>query len=171
MKKSELIQAIKEALLPEIDKMLTKKVAAAAKKIIQENRKHIKPAVTRYDKPKTEAPNTSLASLMEEHTEPNPVAQTFKKKTFTKNKMLNSILNETAEQQQEWKSTNGTGFTSDMAQSFRAANPLDAFGGGKPTAQQMIPADRQGRDVPEAVSNALTRDYSDLMKAINKKKG
>lgn len=164
MKKSELIQVIREALLPEIDKMLTKKVAAAAKKIIQENRRNVTPVITQQ-------PDTSLATLMKEQKQENPVTPKFKKKTFTKNKMLNSILNETAEHQQEWKSMQGTEFTSDMAQSFRSANSMDAFGGGKLTAQQMIPADRQGREVPEAVSNALTKDYSALMKAINKKKG
>ena len=64
---------------------------------------------------------------------------------------------------------NGTDFTSDMAQSFRAANPMDAFGGGKPTAQQMMPDDRKGAAVPASLEKALTRDYSDLVKAMSKK--
>ena len=34
----------------------------------------------------------------------------------------------------------------------------------------MIPADRRGAAIPESVSKALTKDYSNLMKAIDKKK-
>ena len=62
--------------------------------------------------------------------------------------------------------------TSDMAKNFRAANPMDAFGGGKPSAQQMAPDDRQGRDIPDAVAAALTKDYSALVKSdsFNKRK-
>ena len=163
MKKSELIKAIQEALLPEIDKMLTKKVAAAAKKIIQENRKNAKPVIEKE-------PDVSLSTLMKEQNESNPVASTFKKKTFTKNKMLNSILNETAEQQQEWKMMNGGEYTSNMAQAFQSANPMSAFE-QKPTVQNMVPEDRQGRNIPDAVASALTKDYSALVKsdAFNKR--
>ena len=42
---------------------------------------------------------------------------------------------------------------------------------GPTTIQEMVPADRQGAPIPDAVSKALTRDYSGLMKAVNKKRG
>ena len=72
---------------------------------------------------------------------------------------------------QEWKSMSGGQFTSNMAQHFQAANPMSQFQQGPPTVEQMIPDDRRGREVPTDVANALTKDYSALMKAINKKKG
>jgi hypothetical protein len=166
MKKSELIQAIKEALLPEIETIVTKRVAAAAKKIIQEQKKN-KPLVAKHETP-------SLGSLMSEEKNPYEVQakKTYTKKEFTKNGMLNDILNETAQQAQEWKTMNAGEYTSDMAQNFRAANPMEAFNPGPPTAQQMVPEDRQGRPIPDAVANALTKDYSALVKsAAFKKRG
>ena len=162
MKKSELIEIIKEALLPEIEKIVTKRVAAAAKKIIQENRKRTKPAV-----------KSSLTSIMHERPEPNPYEVQGKKaskaKQYTKNKMLNNILNETADQAREWKNINSKEYTSDMAKSFRAANPKDALG-GKPSAEQMMPEDRQGRQIPDALAKALTKDYSAMVKSETFKK-
>jgi len=168
MKKSELIQAIKEALLPEIEKIVKKRVTLAAAQIIKENRKSAKPSVEKH--------TSSLSSLMNEQPTSNPYEvqgkkQGYKKKEFTSNGVLNDILNETAQQEQEWKSMNGAEFTSNMAQSFQAANPMSALQSGPPTVDQMIPADRRGREVPTDVANALTKDYSALMKAINKKKG
>ena len=98
------------------------------------------------------------------------------KQKYSKNKMLNGILNETA---------------NDMKSVPTAGRPLtatDAVGGktslaaamglptlnqnaGPTTIQEMVPADRQGAPIPDAVSKALTKDYRGLMKAINKKKG
>ena len=45
----------------------------------------------------------------------------------------------------------------------------DEMFGGKPTLEQMLPEDKKRVEVPEAIEKALTRDYSDLMKAMNKK--
>ncbi|HAI40048.1 MAG TPA: hypothetical protein DCM40_19125 [Maribacter sp.] len=162
MKKSELIQAIKEALIPEIEKIVKKRVNLAAAQIIKENRKTTKPKVVNHD--------TSLASLMSEESQPNPYEvqgkKSYTKKTFIKgNSLLNDMLNETAEQQQEYKSMGGGDYTSDMAKNFRAANPMSAFGETKPTVDNMIPDDRRGRQIPSAVANALTKDYSALVKS------
>jgi chromosomal replication initiation ATPase DnaA len=162
MKKSELIQAIKEALIPEIEKIVKKRVNLAAAQIIKENRKSSKPAV--------EKTTTSLTSLMNEKSAPDPneirANDGYTKQTFIKgNDMLNDMLNETAQQAQEYKQMGAGEYTSDMAKNFRAANPMDAFGSGKPTAQQMIPDDRRGRDIPDALANALTKDYSALVKS------
>ena len=168
MKKSELIQAIKEALLPEIEKIVKKRVTLAAAQIIKENRKSAKPSIEKH--------TSSLSSLMNEQPTSNPYEvqgkkQGYKKQEFTSNGMLNDILNETAAQDQEWKSMNSGQFTSNMAQHFQSANPMSQFQQGPPTIDQMIPDDRSGREVPTDVANALTKDYSALMKAINKKKG
>ena len=94
MKKSELIQAIKEALLPEIEKIVKKRVTLAAAQIIKENRKSAKPSVEKH--------TSSLSSLMNEQPTSNPYEvqgkkQGYKKQEFTSNGMLNDILNETIE--------------------------------------------------------------------------
>tara|TARA_R110001592_G_scaffold193762_3_gene441058 strand:- start:1759 stop:2280 length:522 start_codon:yes stop_codon:yes gene_type:complete len=165
MKKSELIQSIKEALLPEIEKIVKKRVNLAAAQIIKETRKSSKPRVQNAN-----TSTTSLASLMNEDSTPAPTKMrgnpSYTKQTFIKgNDVLNDMLNETAQQTQEYKTMGGGEHTSDMAKNFRAANPMDAFGGGKPTAQQMVPDDRQGREIPDAVAAALTKDYSSLVKS------
>lgn len=98
---------------------------------------------------------------------------------YTSNDQLNEILNETA-----------TAMKGQKAEYPTAGRPLsatDAVGGraslaaamglptlnqnaGPATVQEMVPADRRGAQIPDAVSKALTRDYSGLMKSINKKR-
>ena len=56
-----------------------------------------------------------------------------------------------------------------MAQAMGMQSMEQAFG-GKPSVQQMVPQDRQGREIPEHVSSALTKDYSALLKAVDEKK-
>ena len=168
MKKSELITAIKEALLPEIESIVKKRVNLAAAQIIREgrNRKSTTPVVKKQD--------TSLASLMNEQPDQIPTKNNvmYKKQMFAKDNVLNDILNETAQQSQEYKSMGGGDYTSNMAQNFAAANPTSALNQGKPSAEQMIPDDRRGRDIPDAVAAALTKDYSSLVKSdsFNKRK-
>ena len=45
------------------------------------------------------------------------------------------------------------------------------MGGGMMMKPMGYKAGKSVKDVPEHVTNALTRDYSGLMKAIDKKKG
>ena len=98
-----------------------------------------------------------------------------KKKNFTKNKSLNDVLNETVGlsksqgQTEEYETLGGGTFdTSRMAELMGYGQPEEA-------KRDMVAVDtlkKAGKsvsDVPEALTNALTRDYSDLMKAINKK--
>ena len=93
------------------------------------------------------------------------------KQSFTGNSMLNDMLNETA-QGGEWRSINGPGgvFQSSQAQGWGGFNQ-------QPSALQTaegntISVERlQQTEAGQAVVNAVTRDYSQLMKAIDKKKG
>ena len=93
-------------------------------------------------------------------------------KSFTKNSMLNDMLNETA-QGGEWRSINGPGgvFNASQAQGWGGFNQqtpsvLQTAEGGQVSTQQL-----QQTEAGQAVVNALTRDYSGLMKHINAKKG
>jgi len=96
-----------------------------------------------------------------------------KEQKFTDNPTLNKILNETA-QQEEYPTLGGGTFDStrmtemlgygsglgneEVKREVAAASTLQSAGMTKESA-------------PEHLTNALTRDYSDLMKAIDKKKG
>jgi len=110
-------------------------------------------------------------------------------KTFSTNPLINSILNDTAVHMDPTEM-----YESGPAVTY--SNPLmmedydrelnftsrDSRGFGmmqqmmRPTSNAIPTTDIDGRPVnveelPEAVTNALTRDYSSLMKAIDKKKG
>jgi hypothetical protein len=91
------------------------------------------------------------------------------KPLFTKKSPLTEVLNETY-QSGEWRNINSGGtFTSDMAQSFAEGNMMN----------QSTIQDSEGRNVSidalaqteagASVVNALTRDYSQLMKVMNNK--
>ena len=95
------------------------------------------------------------------------------KRKFSKNTMLNGILNETAasppsQEMTDWGTMN---FKSEMAESYGTQAqsntqmmPLAASGiNGEPV--------NMNNESTAAVVNAMTKDYSALMKAIDKKKG
>ena len=74
------------------------------------------------------------------------------KQSFTSNNTLNDLLNETAQGDTNLESGNSP------------VSLSEPFASGAP-----MPMDTTG--MPESVANVVTRDYSDLMKAIDKKKG
>lgn len=91
-----------------------------------------------------------------------------KQKRFVKNDMLNDILNETTAMpaDQEWSTMN---FKSEMAQAFG----MQSTGPSVPLATTDIngaPVNMNNEAVAATV-DAMTRDYSGLMKAIDKKRG
>ena len=114
----------------------------------------------------SEEPTIEMKSIVEE-----PKKQI----NYTKNKSLNKVLNETvglskSQSQTESYPTLGGG-------TFVTNRMTELLGYGKPEEVQrdMVAADslrkagKSVNDVPEHVTNALTRDYSDLMKAMDKK--
>ena len=76
----------------------------------------------------------------------------YKKRNFVGDSTLNELLNETAAGDTNTQSTMAP---VSLSQPFSTGAPL--------------PMDTTG--MPDSVANAVTRDYSDLMKAIDKKKG
>ena len=91
------------------------------------------------------------------------------KKKYTKNKMLNDLLNETAAtpasgELADWSSMN---FKSQMAQSYQQPT-INVM----PLATSGIDGERVNMNNKgvAATVNAMTKDYSSLMKAIDKKK-
>ena len=102
------------------------------------------------------------------------------KKQYSKDKTLNEVLNNTRPlgstgQSDEYPSLGGGVLGSDNMADVLGYGDLGK-GQNKERAREMAAVDtikKQGVSVdavPEDVQNALTRDYSGLMKAINKKK-
>ena len=101
------------------------------------------------------------------------------KKQYTKNKALNEVLNNTkplgSQEQEDYPTLGGGVLGSDNMAEVLGYGDLGR-GQNKEKAREMAAVDSIKKagvsvdQVPEDVQNALTRDYSGLMKAINKKK-
>ena len=118
-----------------------------------------------------EETSNRLSDIVPEVSEPKETVQ------YTKNKSLNDVLNETVglsksdRQEGEYPTLGGGAFDS--------SRMSELMGYGKPeeAKRDMVAVDSLQKagvrvdQVPEHVTNALTRDYSSLMKAIDKKKG
>ena len=119
-------------------------------------------------------------SLSETISKPK-VAKKKSKKQYTKNKALNEVLNNTKplgqQETEEYPTLGGGVLGSDNMAEVLGYGDLGR-GQNKEKAREMAAVDSIKKagvsvdQVPEDVQNALTRDYSGLMKAIdNKKKG
>jgi len=101
------------------------------------------------------------------------------KKQYSKNKALNEVLNNTkplgTSEVDEYPTLGGGVLGSDNMAEVLGYGDL-GMGQNKERAREMAAVDTIKKagvsvdQVPEDVQNALTRDYSGLMKAINKKK-
>ena len=96
-----------------------------------------------------------------------------KPKKFSNNSVLNEVLNET--QSDEWETMGGSKFTSERMNELMGGSYADMMNGNP---NQPVNADAEvaamGKN-PESVSdtvkdNIFNKDYSALMKAIDKKK-
>ena len=76
----------------------------------------------------------------------------FKKQNFVQDSAINDLLNETAQGDTNLESGNSP------------VSLTEPFATGEPMSENTT-------GMPIAVAEAVTRDYSDLMKAIDKKKG
>ena len=155
MDTKKLIKAIQLIIKEEVKKEVAKKEKALRKSILKEL-KESQPQVVERDP-------LDVEHIFEQKQEP---------KSFTKNSMLNDMLNETA-QGGEWRSINGGPqvFNSSQAQGWGGFNQqtpsvLQTAEGGQVSTQQL-----QQTEAGQAVLNALTKDYSGLMKHMNDKKG
>ena len=120
--------------------------------------------------------------LITEKTFKEPIRKKYKtkpvKKTYSKDKTLNEVLNETVglmenqSHKEEYPDVSGKQYTT--------GNMADLLGYGdmaspelkrdKVAAQTLAEKGVTPEQVGDGVVNALTRDYSDLMKVINKDK-
>ncbi len=153
MKKNELIKIIELVVRKEVKKQMTE--------IFINDKEEIK-----------------LSETISKPT-PKKVIKKKSKKQYTKDKALNEVLNNTkplgTSEVDEYPTLGGGVLGSDNMAEVLGYGDL-GMGGNKEKAREMAAVDTIKKagvsvdQVPEDVQNALTRDYSGLMKAINKKK-
>ena len=170
----------------------TNKLAQVIRKIVREEvRKEVRSALNEQKiktVPKDEF-NTGLQHALGLTDSVERRARRPKKQVkYTKNKMLNDILNETAGDLQSntvdyddgYRTIGNETLTSNNAQGFDRDSLAAKLGygganpSGTPSIQDMVPKtdtrgmSNQGVQVDDAVAKALTRDYSDLVKKFKK---
>ena len=168
MKKSELMNAIREVVKEEVSKQ-TKQLVLEIKKMTARNINEIRKSN------KSSLVEKQSLNLSDNIPSKNPYEFTGEDKIveqeYTENKELNSVLNETARSMkggEEWPTMGKAEFRSNMAQAM--GGTMDQMFGGNTTAA-MLPNDRKNVQVDTHVEKALTRDYSELVKAFNLPKG
>ena len=118
-----------------------------------------------------EESSNKLADIIPEVLEPKEVIQ------YTKNKSLNDVLNETVglsktkKEFEEYPTMSGKAFDSSRAGELLGYGKPDEVKRDMVAVDTLQKAGKSVHDVPEHITNALTRDYSNLMKTINKKQG
>ena len=142
MKAKTFENLIRKVVREEIDYALRREI----KSLKEDLRDELKPTITEHTERMVEIPQQS--SLKEKIMAKKPI----KKRNFVGNSTLNDLLNETAAGDTNLNSGNAP---VSLSQPFATGAPL--------------PMDTKG--MPNSVANAVTRDYSSLMKAIDKKKG
>jgi len=142
MKAKTFENLIRKVVREEIDYAVRREI----KTLKEDLRDELKPTIIEHTERKVEIPQKS--SLKEKIMGKKPI----KKHNFVGDSTLNDLLNETAQGSTNLESGNAP---VSLAQPFATGAPL--------------PMDTAG--MPSSVANAVTKDYSGLMKAIAKKKG
>ena len=149
MKAKTFENLIRKVVREEIDYALRREI----KSLKEDLRDELKPTITEHKERMVEVPEATKNSLREKIMGTAPLkTKPFKKQNFVGDSTLNDLLNETA--------AGDTNTQSAMA----PVSLSQPFATGAP-----LPMDTTG--MPASVANAVTRDYSGLMKAIDKKKG
>ena len=106
-------------------------------------------------------------------TKPVVKKKRVEEKKYTDNPTLNKILNETAQQQEEYPTLGGGTFDSSRMTEMLGYGSLgnDEVKREVAAASTLKSGGINPEAAPEHLKDALTRDYSGLMKAIDKKKG
>ncbi len=148
MKAKTFENLIRKEVREEIDYTLRREIKTLKEDLSDE----LKPTIIEHKERIVEVPEIAKNSLREKIMGSAPLkSKPFKPQNFTNNSALNDLLNETAQGDTNTESGNAP---VSLAQPFASGAPMSV--------------DTTG--MPESVANAVTRDYSGLMKAINKKK-
>ena len=147
MKAKTFENLIRKVVREEIDYALRREI----KTLKEDLRDELKPTIVEHTERMVEVPKETKTSLREKIMGNEPIKQ-HKKQNFVSDGTLNDLLNETAMGDTNTQTAQAP---VSLSQPFSTSAPL--------------PVDTTG--MPKSVANAVTRDYSGLMKAINKKKG
>ena len=153
MTKKDLVKVIQEVVRREVKKEV-KKI------FIQEQR--------------TSKDSTPVLTDIIEHEFLEPVEDV----QYTKNKSLNDVLNETVGLSkkprtdfEEYPTMGGKAFDSSKMSELMGYGQTEEGKRDMVAVDTLQKAGKSVNDVPEHITNALTKDYSSLMKALDKKKG
>ena len=119
----------------------------------------------------------SIQEVIKEIKEPSKIVenkvkkQSIRKKKYTKNSVLNEILNETA-LGEEWKTLGNGVHTTDKMNEVLGASYTDITNtSGEVNADKMVASmGVNPNSVDDSVKNIFTKDYRTLMKKIDEKK-
>ena len=147
MKAKTFENLIRKIIREEIDYALRREI----KSLKEDLRDEFKPNIIEHTERTVEVPQQN--SLKETIMGKTPLKEkTYKKQNFVGDSTLNDLLNETAMGDTNTQST------------MSPVSLSEPFATGAP-----LPMDTSG--MPDSVAKVVTRDYSSLMKAIDKKKG
>ena len=147
MKAKTFENLIRKVVREEIDYSLRREI----KSLKEDLRDELKPTIVEHTERRVEVPEATKLSLKEKIMGNAPIKQRASQ-NYTSNGALNDLLNETAQGSTNTETANSP---VNMTQPFATGAPLPENASG----------------LPPEVANAVTRDYSGLMKAINAKKG
>ena len=152
MKAKTFENLIRKVVREEIDYALRREI----KTLKEDLRDELKPSIVEHKEKIIKVPSKEISknvkSTLKEKIMGTQLIKQRPKQNFTSNNALNDLLNETAQGDTNLESGNSP---VSLSQPFASGAPM--------------PMDTTG--MPESVANAMTRDYSGLMKAIAKKKG
>ena len=156
MKKSELVLLIEAIVRKEVRKQVNTIFISEGIRSIKKN-----------GKLNTESENVKFTT--------KPEVRKKKKVNYTSNESLNNILNETAggipqDGKEEYPTMGGGAFDTSRMTELLGYSKSDEGKRNVGAVETIKKAGVSVDDVPDHVTNALTRDYRDLMKAIDKKK-
>ena len=167
MKNSDLSKTLRKIIREEVTRAVRKEFVDFVS-LLGETKKPVK-RVTRKKKPIT---GTSIKKMVDEIVPRKPV-----KKQYTNDKVLNEILNNTqggVPQDGQMVAPQPTGqeeYPTMGGKTFDQNSMASLMGYGDVTTPQMTTPDgRPVTEIPEDVTKAMTRNYGDLMSAIDKKK-
>ena len=110
---------------------------------------------------------TELKQPSQQVSQSKPKKRVIEKKEFTKNSILNDVLNETAESD-EWKTMGGGTYDSGRANEVLSSQYGDMMN-SKPNADQMVASmGVNPSQVSDTVKDNLVKDYSGLLKSMEK---
>ena len=145
MKAKTFENLIRKVVREEIDYALRREI----KSLKEDLRDELKPTIVEHTERMVEVPEATKNSLREKIMGTAPLkTKPFKKQNFVGDSTLNDLLNETAA-----GDTNTQSAMAPVSDPFSTGAPMEVVG------------------MPKEVAKAVTRDYSSLMKAIDKKKG